>query len=186
MKTQGGTDVKVGPASLTNLPHRITAHQRCMRESGGRARFKPSQRSSCISNSQVIHPTPGCSSSQPRPHRRTHPPTATCSSKSAGAAASTIWKRFVALVLRANGLDDAPREGGTEEGMMERFVPVVTPEAVMGLGEEKMRGVGLSQRKTSYIQDLARSFKEGTFDDISDMSDEEQRYVHSCTQKVES
>lgn len=37
----------------------------------------------------------------------------------------------------------------------------VTPTAVLRLTEQAMRGAGLSQRKTSYLQDLARHFESG-------------------------
>jgi DNA-3-methyladenine glycosylase II len=70
----------------------------------------------------------------------------------AGAAASTIHGRFRALV-------DGP----------------LTPEAVLALPEDAMRGAGLSGAKTASIRDLSSKVLDGTviLDGINRLSDEE-------------
>ena len=70
----------------------------------------------------------------------------------AGAAASTIHGRFRALI-------DGP----------------LTPEAVLALPEEAMRGAGLSGAKTASIRDLSAKVLDGTviLDGINRLSDEE-------------
>jgi DNA-3-methyladenine glycosylase II len=76
----------------------------------------------------------------------------------AGKAAAAIWGRFRALV----------------EGEL-------TPESVLALPEEAMRGAGLSGAKTASIRDLAAKVADGTvpFDGIHERSDEEivERFV---------
>ncbi len=52
-------------------------------------------------------------------------------------AADSVWARFVAAL------------------------PVLTPEAVLGVAPEQLRGCGLSARKVEYIGDLARRVLEG-------------------------
>jgi DNA-3-methyladenine glycosylase II len=70
----------------------------------------------------------------------------------AGAAAATIHGRFRALV----------------DGEL-------TPEAVLALSEDEMRGAGLSAAKTASIRDLAAKVLDGTviLDDVARLSDEE-------------
>ncbi len=70
----------------------------------------------------------------------------------AGAAASTIHGRFRALV----------------DGEL-------TPEAVLALSEEQMRGAGLSGAKTTSIRDLSAKVLDGTviLDGINRLSDDE-------------
>lgn len=50
-------------------------------------------------------------------------------------AAQAVWERFATLL------------------------PAITPEGVLGLDTDAMRGAGLSGRKVEYLQDLARHFK---------------------------
>jgi DNA-3-methyladenine glycosylase II len=70
----------------------------------------------------------------------------------AGRAAETIHGRFRALV-------DGP----------------LTPEAVLALGEEQLRGAGLSRNKMLSIQDLATKVADGSvrLDRVAGLSDEE-------------
>jgi DNA-3-methyladenine glycosylase II len=72
----------------------------------------------------------------------------------AGAAAATIHGRFVAL---------AGRRGGHP-----------TPEEVLAMSPRRLRGVGLSKQKASYLVDLARHFADGhvTSRRLARMSDE--------------
>ena len=69
-------------------------------------------------------------------------------------AAATIYGRLLALMP-----DAAPP----------------TPEALLPLPDDALRGVGLSRQKTSYMRDLAQKVLEGSVktDGLSDMSDEE-------------
>ncbi len=69
-------------------------------------------------------------------------------------AAATIYRRLEALMP-----DAAPP----------------TPEALLPLSDEALRGVGLSRQKTSYMRDLAQKVLEGSVktEALSEMSDEE-------------
>src|ERR1700736_4317195 len=69
-------------------------------------------------------------------------------------AAATIYGRFRALL---------PGSGGP------------TPQAVLPLSEETLRGVGLSRQKISYLRDLSRKMLEGSLqtDSLSSLGDEE-------------
>jgi len=51
----------------------------------------------------------------------------------------------------------------------------ITPDSILALSEERMRGCGLSRQKLSYIRDLARKTLSGdvNFAQLPDMSDEE-------------
>jgi 3-methyladenine DNA glycosylase/8-oxoguanine DNA glycosylase len=71
-----------------------------------------------------------------------------------GKAAATICARFVALY--------APKK-------------FPTPQDVLKTNIEKLRTVGLSQQKASYLQDLAAKFEDGTIDPkkFKRMSDQE-------------
>lgn len=71
-----------------------------------------------------------------------------------GKAATTILKRFKAL-------------------WMDKAFP--TPDDVLKIKIEKLRGVGLSGQKATYIKDLAAKFKDGTINPklFKKMSDEE-------------
>ena len=68
-------------------------------------------------------------------------------------AADTIWKRFQALFPKNE----------------------ISPEAVMQIDTEKVRGAGISYQKISYIKDLAKHVKESglVFEQFDIMSDEE-------------
>ncbi len=69
-----------------------------------------------------------------------------------GKAAETIFKRFTAL---------------TGEPL--------TPESILRLSDEQMRGAGLSKQKSAYLQDLAEKTSGGVLNlaRLSDLSDEE-------------
>ena len=69
-----------------------------------------------------------------------------------GKAAVTIFKRFAALAGDP-----------------------LTPEGILKLTEEQMRGVGLSKQKSSYLKDLAAKTAAGLLDfsRLPEMSDEE-------------
>lgn len=71
----------------------------------------------------------------------------------AGKAAATIHGRFVALFP-----DSAP-----------------TPEHLLNLSDEQLRGVGLSRQKLSYLRDLASQVASGALplDAIEEMSDQD-------------
>ena len=93
-------------------------------------------------------------------HRRTHAghafqslAEAICYQQLNGKAASTILKRFKALWPK----------------------PFPTPDDVLKVKLEKLRAVGLSGQKASYLKDLAAKFKDGTINPqlFSTMSDEE-------------
>lgn len=64
-----------------------------------------------------------------------------------GAAAATILKRFEALFKKH------PPAGGFP-----------TPEQVLAMPLEKLRGAGLSMQKASYIKDLSEKFTDGTIE----------------------
>lgn len=68
-----------------------------------------------------------------------------------GAAANVLWEKFLLVC------------------------PKSTPAEVLGLGQEKLLACGLSKRKSDYILDLARHFKEGRVhvDKWTEMSDEQ-------------
>ena len=69
-----------------------------------------------------------------------------------GKAAVTIWKRFAALAGEP-----------------------VTPEGILRLSDEQLRGVGLSKQKSSYLKDLAAKTAAGLLDfsKLSDLSDDD-------------
>src|SRR5215813_2410224 len=68
-----------------------------------------------------------------------------------GRAAVTIWKRFAALAGEP-----------------------VTPEGILKLSDEQLRGVGLSKQKSAYLKDLAAKTASGLLDfaKLAKMSDE--------------
>jgi DNA-3-methyladenine glycosylase II len=68
-----------------------------------------------------------------------------------GKAALTIFKRFAALA-------DEP----------------LTPEGILKLTDQQMRGAGLSKQKTSYLRDLAKRTQRGelNFADLANLPDE--------------
>jgi DNA-3-methyladenine glycosylase II len=80
----------------------------------------------------------------------------------AGAAASTIWNRLLGLAA-----------GG--QGAAGEQLQYLTPGRCEALGEERLRTVGVSRQKTSYILDLSRAFGEGGLDRLKEMSDDEFR-----------
>ncbi len=61
------------------------------------------------------------------------------------------------------------------DGRVRKAAGAMTPEALLALGNEKLRACGLSGRKVEYILDLSRKVKEGTLrlDDLDSLSDEE-------------
>jgi DNA-3-methyladenine glycosylase II len=69
-----------------------------------------------------------------------------------GAAAATIWKRFVTLAGQP-----------------------LTPEAILKLTDEQLRSVGLSKQKSSYLKDLAAKTASGLLDfsTLPELSDDE-------------
>lgn len=68
-----------------------------------------------------------------------------------GKAAFTIFKRFAALAGEP-----------------------LTPEGILKLTDQQMRGAGLSKQKTSYLRDLAERTRRGelNFADLANLSDE--------------
>ena len=69
-----------------------------------------------------------------------------------GRAAVTIWKRFAAVAGEP-----------------------VTPEGILKLSDEQLRGVGLSKQKSAYLKDLAAKTAAGLLDfsKLPDLPDEE-------------
>jgi len=69
-----------------------------------------------------------------------------------GKAAVTIWKRFAALAGEP-----------------------VTPQGILKLSDEQLRGVGLSKQKSAYLKDLAAKTAAGLLDfsKLPDLPDEE-------------
>ena len=69
-----------------------------------------------------------------------------------GKAAATIWKRFAALAGEP-----------------------LTPEGILKLTDEQMRGVGMSKQKSAYLKDLAAKTAAGLLDfsRLAELSDEE-------------
>lgn len=69
-----------------------------------------------------------------------------------GRAAATIWKRFLALAGEP-----------------------LTPEGILKLTDEQLRGVGLSKQKSSYLKDLAAKTASGALDfaRLADLPDDE-------------
>ena len=69
-----------------------------------------------------------------------------------GKAAFTIFKRFAALAGEP-----------------------ITPDGILELSDEQLRGVGLSKQKSSYLKDLAAKAASGLLDfsRLSDLSDDE-------------
>ena len=103
----------------------------------------------------------------PIKHRRTHSKDAFQSLAEAiiyqqlsGKAAGTILKRFVDLFNHSTSL---------------RARAFPTPEQVLKIKIEKLRSVGLSGQKASYLKDLAAKFKDGTINPklFPEMSDAE-------------
>lgn len=80
-----------------------------------------------------------------------------------GKAADTILKRFIALFNPPASLK------------LRRTSKFPTPEAVLKVKVEKLRGAGLSGQKASYLKDLAAKFKDGTINPklFKKMSDQE-------------
>src|SRR3954453_14173798 len=69
-----------------------------------------------------------------------------------GKAAATIWKRFAALAGQP-----------------------LTPEGILKLSDEQLRGVGLSKQKSAYLKDLAQKTAAGVLDfsKLPELPDEE-------------
>lgn len=69
-----------------------------------------------------------------------------------GSAAATIFKRFTDLAGDP-----------------------LTPEGILKLNDQQMRGVGLSKQKTSYLRDLSEKTRAGLldFDQLTDLTDDE-------------
>lgn len=69
-----------------------------------------------------------------------------------GKAAATIFKRFVDLAGDP-----------------------LTPQGILSLTDEQLRGVGLSKQKSAYLKDLATKTRDGllNFERLGEMSDEE-------------
>ena len=69
-----------------------------------------------------------------------------------GSAAATIFERFAALAGEP-----------------------LTPEGILKLGDEQLRGVGLSKQKSAYLKDLATKTRDGLLDfaKLPDLPDEE-------------
>ncbi|MDR0250855.1 MAG: DNA-3-methyladenine glycosylase 2 family protein [Burkholderiales bacterium] len=62
-------------------------------------------------------------------------------------AADAVWWRFVAVVDPCHA---------------DTAFPTIAPTVVAALMPDALRGAGLSQRKTEYMQDLARRFADGS------------------------
>lgn len=84
-----------------------------------------------------------------------------------GKAAATIQKRFEALFVAA-----AAVKNSAKKSLRKKFP---TPEDVLKMPVAKLRKVGLSGMKVSFIKDLARKILDGTvnFRAMKKMSDEE-------------
>jgi len=79
-----------------------------------------------------------------------------------GKAASTILKRLLEAAQPALGVG-------------EKTPGPITPEAILKLRPQKMRKLGLSQQKTTYIRELARMTRDGRvqFESLHQMEDAE-------------
>jgi len=83
----------------------------------------------------------------------------------AGAAASTIWTRLLALAADGQGGSDK-RTTGANAGVCKRQadgwqapeLEHLTPGRCLSLGEDRLRQAGLSRQKASYILSLAEAF----------------------------
>ncbi len=76
-----------------------------------------------------------------------------------GRAAGTIYRRFLGLFGRGDGFDPAVRRTSPDwNPLADEFPP---PEAVLALGDEEMRSVGLSRQKVASLRDLAAHFASG-------------------------
>lgn len=70
-----------------------------------------------------------------------------------GKAASTIWRRFCALFSRKSSKEE---DGNDHVPLSE-----VTAERLLRISEEKLRSVGLSERKAKYVHNVAKYSKDG-------------------------
>eukprot|EP00123_Amoebidium_parasiticum_P021720 comp7242_c0_seq1/m.2958 comp7242_c0_seq1/g.2958 ORF comp7242_c0_seq1/g.2958 comp7242_c0_seq1/m.2958 type:complete len:335 (-) comp7242_c0_seq1:21-1025(-) len=84
----------------------------------------------------------------------------------AGKAAATIYGRFCALFTGG---------ASTETPSLVVLANTVSPAQVLAVSMERLRSVGLSERKASYILGVAAEFHEGELSktDISSLTDEE-------------
>ncbi|MBK9171261.1 MAG: DNA-3-methyladenine glycosylase 2 family protein [Bryobacterales bacterium] len=66
------------------------------------------------------------------------------------------------------------KAAGTIYGRLEEATGGVTPDAVLALDEARLRSLGLSSQKTSYVRDLARRTAEGSlrFGELPALDDE--------------
>ena len=78
-------------------------------------------------------------------------------------AANTIYSRFLELFGKN---PHKKRDGSTE---------FPTPEEILKMDTEKLRGAGMSYSKAGYVKNIAQAFKDGNLDvkKIEKMSDEE-------------
>jgi DNA-3-methyladenine glycosylase II len=103
----------------------------------------------------------------------------------AGAAASTIWGRLLALAAegqQSQGFGACASDAGTRagdaakrqsDGWKAAELMFLTPARCQELGEERMRTAGLSKQKASYVLDLAKAFSAGGMERLTDMPDAE-------------
>ena len=85
---------------------------------------------------------------------------------------------FCGLVQAIVSQQLSTRAAATIYGRLQALMPDAgppTPEALLPLSDEALRGVGLSRQKASYMRDLARKVLEGSVktDGLPEMSDEE-------------
>jgi DNA-3-methyladenine glycosylase II len=85
---------------------------------------------------------------------------------------------FCGLVQAIVSQQLSTRAAATIYGRLQALMPDAaspTPEALLPLSDDALRGVGLSRQKTSYMRDLARKVLEGSVktERLSEMSDEE-------------
>lgn len=76
-----------------------------------------------------------------------------------GAAAGTIYGRFLDLFRRGRGFDSAVRR--TSPGWKKPLDPFPAPRAVLRMPDLRLRSAGLSRQKTAYLKDLAAHFVSG-------------------------
>ena len=88
----------------------------------------------------------------------------------AGAAASTIWGRLLALAAEGEQL-----QGVGAFDVNSAKVMFLTPARCQELGEERLRTAGLSKQKASYVLDLAKTFGGDGMEQLTDMPDAELR-----------
>ena len=74
---------------------------------------------------------------------------AICGQQISVKAAEAVWRRFVVAV--------APQQA-------QAAFPALAPADVVATEPSRLRGCGLSERKASYVHDLARHFAEGRLD----------------------